>query len=437
MTTAGERDPLPGQTESPPTPVPVREQGYAHQPSFAGDGRWGFWEDLTREETPELTWPASVAVFDRMRRQEAQISSVLRAVTSPILRTTWSVDGAGCREEVTEFVAANLGLPIRGAEAEGDNTAGLRGRDRFSWSAHTRLALTMLAFGHSFFEQVYRYDETGRARLRKLAFRPQRTIARVNVAPDGGLVSIQQHGLGLSAAMAGWRPTWEGSAKPIPVARLVAYAMEREGGNWLGVSLLRPAYKNWLLKDRALRAWSVSVDRNSMGIPIYTGADGEDEKGRAAGLEMATKARNGSNAGGWVPHGAEFALKGVEGSTINPDTFVRYQDEQIARAVLAHFLNLGTQTGSWALGSTFADFFTLSLQAVAEDFRDVSTSHIVEDLVDINFGRNEPAPRLAFEEIGKRDVDDELTLIRRAAGLEEDEAMATFIREHVTTGAAA
>jgi hypothetical protein len=70
--------------------------------------------------------------------------------------------------------------------------------------------------------------------------------------------------------------------------------------------------------------------------------------------------------------------------------------------VLAHFLNLGTQTGSWALGTTFADFFTLSLQTVATQVADVATQHIIEDLVDVNWGEDEPAPRIGFEEIGSR-----------------------------------
>lgn len=402
----------------PPPPVPVREQGYAHD-----SGGLGFWEDLTNEPTPELAWPKSVEVFDRMRRQDAQVSSVLRAVTSPIMRTGWAVDGTGCSDEVTEFVATNLGLPVKGAEAEGDNTATLRGRDRFSWSAHTRLALTMLPFGHSYFEQVYRIDDAGQARLRKLAFRPQRSIAKVNVARDGGLVSIEQHQL--AGPVAG---------RAIPVHRLVAYVLDREGGNWLGMSLLRPAYKNWLLKDRALRAWSTSVDRNAVGIPIYKAAEGETNLD--AGKKLATQVRGGSNAGAAVPHGAELLIMGVDGQTVDVDKFVRYQDEQIARAVLAHFLNLGTQTGSWALGSTFADFFTLSLQAIAEDYRDVSTAHIVEDLVDINFGRDVPAPRLHFNEIGgKAGVDNELDLLRKLAGLEDDEDLATFLRQATGPGA--
>ena len=86
------------------------------------------------------------------------------------------------------------------------------------------------------------------------------------------------------------------------------------------------------------------------------------------------------------------------------DAFVRYHDEQIARSALGHFLNLGTQTGSWALGSTFADFFTLSLQALAMQVADTATQHIVEDLVDLNWGSAEPAPRIVHDEIGSQQV---------------------------------
>jgi hypothetical protein len=391
--------------DAPPAPKPVRERGYASSSS-------GWWGDLTTETTPELQWPLSIFVFDRMRKQDAQVSSVLRAVTSPIVRTQWRIDGTGCDPEVTRFVSTNLGLPIEGTE--GDNRAQLRGRDRFSWDDHLRLALLMLPFGHMFFEQVYRLDEAaGMYRLRKLGPRLPHTISNINVARDGGLISIQQYGTG---------PTDGGVT--LPVNRLVAYVLEREGGNWLGQSLLRSAYKNWLLKDRALRTWSTSIDRNGIGVPIYTAAEGEATLD--AGEALATSVRSGDNAGGAVPNGAKLELMGVSGALPDIDKFVRYHDEQIARSALGHFLNLGTQTGSWALGSTFADFFTLSLQAVAEMVRDTATSHIVEDLVDLNFGPTVPAPQIVFDEIGSRTT--ELDRVREAAGLASDADLTKFLR---------
>ncbi len=226
-------------------PPATTERGYA------SDTGGAFWNH-DHEDAPELRWPLSVWVYDAMRRQDAQTASVLRAVTLPVRRTAWRIEAAGSRPEVARFVAEDLGLPLVGEQP----APAARTRDRFSWSEHLQLALLMLPFGHSFFEQLYRYDEAGRARLRKLAWRPPRTIAKVNVAPDGGLESIEQHA----------RSGMFRAERPIPVSQLVAYVHDREGGNWLGSSLLRPAYKHWLIKDRLLRVQAQTIERNGMGV---------------------------------------------------------------------------------------------------------------------------------------------------------------------------
>lgn len=386
---------------TPPPPIPVRERGYANE-------RTTWWGTFDPEPTPELRWPLSIAVFDNMRRQDAQAGSVLRAVTLPIRRTMWRIDGTGCSPEVVAHVAADLGLPVVG---EGNDLPVSRTRDRFSWGEHLRLALLMLPFGHMFFEQVYRFDAAGLAHLRKLGPRMPRSIAEIKVARDGGLISIQQH-----------------DGPPLPVSRLVAYVLEREGGNWTGQSILRSAYKNWLIKDRLLRVDAQSIDRNGMGVPVYEGAEGETDLSK--GEEIATSVRSGDNAGAAIPSGAALKLLGVEGDLPDAMKSIRYHDEQIARAVLAHFLNLGTQTGSWALGTTFADFFTSSLQAVAKEVADTASQHIVEDLVDINWGPEEPAPRVVFDEIGsRRDATAEAIKILRDAGvLTNDEDLEDFVR---------
>lgn len=358
--------------------APVNEIGYA-QAVTAGN-----WWQYDNETTPELQWPQSVTVYDQMRRQDAQVASVLRAVTQPVRRTPWRINPAGARDEVTEFIADNLGLPIVGTEPKPLP----RTRDRFSWPEHLRLALLMLPFGFMPFEQVYRI-EAGMARLRKLAPRLPKTIEDIDVAKDGGLVSITQY-----STMTDTRQ------RPIPVNRLVVYVHDREGGNWLGSSLLRPAYKHWLIKDRLLRVQAQTIERNGMGIPTYEAAETENDL--AKGLGLATSLRAGEAAGAAIPNGAKLRLMGVEGDLPDANPAIRYHDEQIARAVLAHFLNLGTQTGSWALGTTFADFFTLSLQTLAQQVADTATQHIVEDLVDINFGESEPAPKVVFDEIGSR-----------------------------------
>jgi hypothetical protein len=390
--------------------APVNEIGYAN----AASANW--WVYDVSETTPELQWPRSVYVYDQMRRQDAQVASVLRAVSLPVRRTPWRIDPAGAKARVTQFIADELGLPVVGK----DPKPAPRSRDKFSWSEHLAQALLMLPFGHMYFEQVYRIDPGGgRAHLRKLGPRMPRTIDRIDVAPDGGLVSITQ-----CAPVGGRAP------RPIPVSRLVAYVLDKEGGNWLGMSLLRPAYKHWLIKDRLLRVQAQTVERNGMGVPLYEAAELETGPVLRSDHERR-RGGPGESAGSAIPFGAKMRLLGVEGTLPDADTPIRYHDEQIARAVLAHFLNLGTQTGSWALGTTFADFFTLSLQTLAQQIADVATQHIVEDLVDINFGPSEPAPRVVFDEIGSRQAATAAALksLSDAGLIEPDDVLKQSIRQ--------
>lgn len=389
--------------------APLTEVGYVKSSS-------SWWMELDEEQTPELRWPESIPVYDAMRSQDAQCASVLRAVTLPVRRTPWRLDPNGARDEVVEHVARDLGLPILGSTEPPRQT---RTKDRFSWAEHLRMALLMLPFGHMYFAQWYRVsDDARRIHLRKLLPLMQRTIAHLEVAEDGGLVSLTQ-----------WPPMAGKPSMPIPVSRLVAYIHEQEGANWIGRSLLRPAYKHWLIKDRLLRVQAQTIERNGMGVPLYKGAPGEEDLSK--GLAMAKAWRGGEAAGSAVANEADLLLRGVEGDLPDADKPIRYHDEQIGRAVLAHFLNLGTQTGSWALGTTFADFFTLSLQTLGQQIADISTSHVVEDLVDVNWGPEEPAPKITFQEIGsRRDATaDAIKLLVDAGVIRTDEDLEGFVRD--------
>ncbi|MEV1295787.1 hypothetical protein [Pseudonocardia sp. NPDC049635] len=369
---------------------PVTELGF-------GNVNPATWWGSIDEPTPELRWPLNVKVYDRMRRTDTQVQSVLRAVTMPIRRTSWRLSPNGARDEVVAQIAEDLGLPIDG---DSDVPRPVRTRDRFSWTEHLRLAMLSLVFGHMPFEQVCRLDERGRVRLRKLAPRMPATISEFDVARDGGLRSIVQDPPSWSSPTELLRGQKPPRAVRIPINRLVVYSNEREAGNWQGQSMLRAAYKFWLLKDRILRIQAMTLDRNGMGLPLYKGAaKNEDLK---PGLQMATDWRSGEAAGAAVPNGADLLLRGVEGDLPDADRVIRYYDEQIARGALLHFLNLGTQTGSWALGSTFAEFFQMSLQTLADDVKDVVDQHVIEDLVDWNWGIDERAPRLICDEIGSR-----------------------------------
>ncbi|WP_368681035.1 DUF935 family protein [Rhodococcus opacus] len=357
------------------------------------------YREIDPEEAFELRWPQCLKTFDAMRRQDAQVRTVLKAVTLPILATQWRLDPAGAEPEVVADIGEQLGLPIVGAEGE---VAKPRRQRRFSWPEHLRMALLALPFGAMYFEQVVDFDEEARRyRLRKLAPRMPSTLADIHVARDGGLVGIEQ------------RPpaaTWSVRASDagrivIPVDRLVAYVHEREGSNWGGESILRAAYKNWLLKDRLLKLEALTIERNGMGVPVYTNPDGASPEDVEKGRRMANAYRAGDTAGASLPFESKFALMGVTGELPDPRPAIDYHDAQIGRVALAHFLNLDGQGGSYALASTQADLFTTAVKSVAEMVRDAANRYIVEDLVDWNFGETVAAPQIVFDEIGESPVD--------------------------------
>lgn len=325
---------------------------------------------VAAEDNWQLRFPHSTRVYSKMIRQDAQVQSILKAVTLPIRRATWRVDPNGAPSEIVAHVSNDLRLPVLGQEVG----AVPRRRGRVSWDAHLQKALLALPYGHMFFEQVYRVGDDGCEHLVKLAPRLPGTVARINVADDGGLESIEQYAL-----------SGETRRPVIPVSRLVAYCFEPIDATWLGSSILRPAYKHWKLRDELLRLEQQTLDRNGMGIPVYEASASPEDPRRELeeGSQIVTGIRSGANAGVAIPNGARFDLKGISGQVASPRAAIEYHDSMMAKAVLAHVLNLSGKGGSYALAETQNDLFVQSLQSIADWIIDTATQHIVEDLVEI------------------------------------------------------
>ncbi|MCV7255675.1 hypothetical protein H7J86_26270 [Mycobacterium hackensackense] len=414
-------------------PALTTEVGYIN-PSATDPSTWlpgsvpdMWWWELT-EQVPDLRWPLSLVTYSRMPREDARCWSLLSAIGLPIRRTQWRINPNGAEDHVVAHIAADTGLPIVGDNG-GDKPIP-RQRDRFSFKSHLRDALSCLRYGHSIFEQVYRYDDTGgpfdgKFRLRKLAPRPQFTIRAFNVARDGGLLSIVQDDIvdgRLSLS----------DSKLIDISRLVVYRNEPEPGVWIGTSLLRPSYKHWLLKDELMRIQAAAARRNGIGVPVaYTN---EADKGNQKKIDdyekIASRFRGGMSAGAAFPAGAKLEILGVQGNLPDMQQAIEYHDKQIALAGLAHFLNLD-RGGSYALASVQADVFVQSVQAIAEDIADVFNQHVIEDLLDSNYSIDIGCPLLVCDEIGSRQdaTAQALALLVQAGLLDADPQMKAFIRQ--------
>ncbi|MCK2219704.1 DUF935 domain-containing protein [Actinomadura sp. ATCC 31491] len=378
----------------------------------------GLWLGDWLEQIPDLIWPNSVQTYARMRH-DPQLTGVLAAYTLPIRRATWMIDPAGCRDEVVQLVADDLGLPILGADVE----PGPARRRGVSWADHLRLALLSLTYGFSVFERRYEI-RNGLARLINLGERLPHTIGAINLHRDGTIRSIQQD---IAPA-----------SNPIPADRLAWYVHEREGANWAGRSIMRASYGPWLLKHEMWRVNATAIRRFGMGVPSVTAPTGATPAQVAEAQRLASSMRVGDQAGVGLPAGFQLAITGMTGSAPDAMAMIHYLDQQMSRSALAGLMDLGdTSNGSRALGQSFLDLFLLSLQSVADEIADAATSGqpgidgIVTQLVDYNWGDDEPAPKIVVQDVGARPevTAEALDLLIRSGAIDPDPELEAYVRK--------
>lgn len=376
--------------------------------------------DLILEQVPELLHPQSVTTFARMRH-EPQLGSILRAYQLAITRANWSLDGAGCRDEVVARIADDLGLQIKGAE---DEPTGARRRG-FTWDKHLRVAARLSnTFGHAPFAQQWT-EENGQWRLHMVQERMPQTIAKINLNPDGTLRSVEQ-GAYTGQANPKARPIETGNHE------LIWYDREREGSNYFGQSLIRDAYSPWLIKTEMLRIHATSIRRFGMGIPEVQAPPGATAPQIAEAERYAQKITAGSKAGAGVPFGFITTWKGLTGTVPDALAFITYLDRQMTRTTLTSILDMATaEKGNRSLGETVMDLMVLAQQSEADRLAEDGTAQIVVPLVDANWGENEPAPRIEVGDVG---ADRELTAqdmnwLFQYGGLNPDDPLEEYIRQ--------
>jgi hypothetical protein len=342
------------------------------------------------ETTADLIWPQSVITYGRMRN-DPQLKAVLNAYVLPILRARWALDGTGCKPEVVQHCADDLGVTI----VDGDAKPGPARRRGVVWGQHVRKALNYLPYGHMPFERRYRFDAAGAAHLDNLGERVPWTIANMKINSDGTMAEVTQNT----------------QREPITANRLVWYVNNQLGSNWAGESVLRPAFGAWLLKHEAWRQHATGIRRWSSGIPQVEAPAGATTQMVQYAQQLASAMRGGDQAGIGLPQGYKASILGMTGSAPDALSWIKYLDVAMAKMAMTMLIELGqTETGSRALGESFLDLYLLSLQSIADEVADTATSGhggmpgIITDMVDQNWGtpdNPEPAPRLVCLDLGE------------------------------------
>lgn len=337
------------------------------------------------EYNGKLTGESAVRVYDEMIRSDATVSAALDVVKLPILSADFNVDPASDDQadvEVAEFVETCLFHLI-------------------DWDQTLDEILTFLDYGFDVHEAVYEPREIDgklRIALVKLGYRKQTSIQKWETS-DG------QPGVTQLIA---------GSELSIPEAKIVRFTRRQRGDNYAGISILRPAYKHWYIKDKLYKLDAVGQERHAIGVLDITHPKGADPKDIAKMRKAARALR--ANGQSFIDHPEDWVVAFLDmkaGTLKSSEPSINHHDRQIMKSVLAQFLEIGA-AGSSGTRSTSEDhsrLFEKSVRNVAEMIVRVLQNTVVRNMVDLNFtDRDYPTLRIGSTS------DEDISLISEAVG---------------------
>ncbi len=329
-------------------------------------------------------------IVDRMRKGDATCAATLMAISLPIISTDVVVEtreGADGHkpdpivQEAADFIYYNL---FEGMKE--------------SWNAWLREAFLYLAYGHYAFEKVFGTIESGTYKgavgWKEFAPRHPSTFEEYYFDRNGHLVAVQQQA---------FRPD-DSSYKSVvmPVDKMIWFTNQKEAGNPLGVSILRPAWKHWKYKDGFYAVQAIAVERQGAGVPFAKYPEGAKSDDIDDAEEMLQNIQAHEQSYVTFSEGWDVGFLDMGSSKVlDPKDAIEHHDQMIPKSILAGFLNL-TQgdRGSFALSSDSSGFFTYSIQQTANYLAGVLNKTVIQELLDMNYPDLPSYPRLSFNKVG-------------------------------------
>jgi hypothetical protein len=302
----------------------------------------------------QLTGQTGVSQFDLMRREDATVASALAALTLPIRRASYEWRSEGSDEHVALIESAFNDMD----GSFDDLISEIATMFAFGWS-YFAWQLKKRAGPKSFNEGGSKFND-GRMGFRQIALRAQSSLRRWQVAEDGTIGGMWQQ----TASM--------NNEQFLPISQGLLFRTSKEANNPEGFSLLRPCWRAWRYKREIERIEAIGLQRALMGTPVVTLQPGASNFATNAGNSDEYRARqviadlHGNRTLGVVEDSFlkfRFETPKMQGLTGDSSNVLKRKDEDLARALLAMFIMLGSQEqGSWALSRELADMFFLSIE---------------------------------------------------------------------------
>lgn len=389
--------------------------------------RWG--GRIYQEFLPELRGVRGVRVYDEMRRSDPVIGAVFSAIKAAVRSVSWKGEAAD-ESEPSKKWATFLEQCMDDMEC--------------SWGDFISDVLTMVPFGWSLFEQVYKVRagegadqpsdfNDGLIGWANLAFRYQESLYLWDIDNNGRILGMVQ------------MPPPDYTQRYLPIAKCVLFRTDHEANNPEGLSMLRNVYRPWYYKKNLEEVEAIGTERDFTGtlvLKLPTNASDQDHVMARGILEKAkSDEMNGMKfQKGPDPNGRddwEVDLLHSPGSrSIDVDKSISRYASEIATVFLAQFLQLGQggqrSGGSYALSRSHKDFFFLAIQAIVDEIAETAQSWMVTPLMRLNGVPVENRPTLSHGRIAPREIDSLINAIDLMArdGLlgPVDDTLVNFLR---------
>jgi hypothetical protein len=391
---------------------------------------------INEEFLPTLRGTRAAMIYREMADNDAVIGSILFAFDKIITRLQWDVEETDDSKEAkaaAEFVE----------ECLNDMSD--------SWDTTLSSILSMLVFGYSYHEIVYKKrggytnDPTTRSKYsdnkigwRKFSIRAQETLMRWVMDEDGGIQGMVQ-----------MDPSG-GGVHEIPIEKALLFRTSSQKNNPEGRSLLRNAYRSWYFKKRIEEIEAIGIERDLAGLPVAyvppeylsSAASPEQQQVLMAVQNIVSNIKRNEQEGVVFPviyddsghRMFELTLLSSGGSRqFDTDTVITRYDQRIAMTILSDFILLGHErVGSFSLGSSKIDLWTMAVDAVAKSIAEVVNQHAIPRLLRLNGMDDSNPPKLVYGEVSHVDLKELAEYVSKmtAAGiLNPDDRLEEFLRE--------
>lgn len=353
---------------------------------------------INEEFLPQLQGVKGFKVYREMSDNDPVVGAMLYAIDKVITRLEWHVEGEDAR--TAEFIESCI-------HDMSD-----------SWDATLQNILSMLTYGWSFHEIVYkiRGGQTQEPRTnsqykdfrigwRKWPVRAQETLQEWMIDPHGGIQGMIQ-----------MDPSGGGLHR-IPIDKALLFRTTTSRNNPEGKSLLRNAYRPWFYKRRIEEIEAIGIERDLAGLPmayvppeyLSSTATPSQKAVLNAITEIVQNVKRNEQEGIVFPSAYDEAgnrvfdltlLSASGGRQFDTGGVIQRYDQRIAMSLLSDFLLLGTdRVGSFALGTAKVDLWTLAVDSIAKSVAEVVNQYAIPRLLKLNAMRTDKLPYLTYGQV--------------------------------------